>query len=65
MQAEPDVDVELVDGPRAVTGRIAEGEDRERLWVRWRELDDKLDAYAALRPTDTAVVILERRPPAH
>ena len=59
LQAHSDVEVDLVDGPRQVTGRAASGEERERLWARWRELDEKLDAYAALRPTETAVVILE------
>jgi hypothetical protein len=39
-------------------GRAA-GDERERLWARWRELDDDLDAYAARRPTETAVVVLE------
>jgi len=63
VQARPDVQVELPDGPRRVTGRAADGEERERLWARWRELDDKLDGYAALRPTETAVVILEPNPP--
>jgi len=61
LQADPDVEVDLVDGPRAVTCRVAVGEDRERLWVRRRELDDKIDAYAGLCPTDTAVAILEPR----
>ena len=43
----------------AVTGRRADGEERDRLWERWRELDDGLDGYAARRPTETAVVVLE------
>lgn len=59
LQAHPDGTVDLVDGPRKVTGRRATGDDRERLWARWQELDDKLDAYASLRPTETTVVILE------
>jgi hypothetical protein len=33
-----------------------------RLWQRWREIDVKLDAWAARRGHETAVVILE--PPA-
>ena len=61
LQAHPDVEVELVDGPRLVTGRAAEGEERARLWARWEEIDKNLDAYAALRPTETAVVVLEPR----
>lgn len=59
LQAHPDVGVELRDGPRRVTGRAAEGEERERLWARWGEIDKNLDGYAARRSTQTAVVILE------
>ena len=61
LQAHPDVQVNLVDGSRLVTGRAAQGEERERLWTRWREIDKNLDGYAALRSTETAVVILEPR----
>ncbi len=59
LQARPDGVVELVDGTRKVTARRASGDERQRLWARWQELDDKLDAYASLRPSETAVVILE------
>lgn len=62
LQAHPDVRVDLADGPCLVTGRAARGEERERLWSRWREIDKNLDAYAARRSTETAVVILEPRP---
>jgi len=61
LQAHPDVHVDLTDGARLVTGRAARGEERDRLWSRWREIDKHLDAYAARRPTETAVVILEPR----
>lgn len=61
LQAHPDVTVELVDGPRQVTGRAAQGEERERLWARWQQIDKNLDAYAALRSRPTAVVVLEPR----
>jgi deazaflavin-dependent oxidoreductase (nitroreductase family) len=61
LQARPDARVDLAGGRRLVTGRAAHGEERARLWDRWRELDAKLDAYAALRPAETAVVILEPR----
>ena len=44
---------------RLVTGRVAHGEERGRLWSRWAEVDENLDAYAARRATETAVVILE------
>ena len=61
LQAHPDAEVELVDGRRPVTGRAATGPERERLWARWQEIDENLDAYAARRPTETAVVVLEPR----
>jgi F420H(2)-dependent quinone reductase len=61
LQARPDAVVELVDGPRAVHGRAAAGEERERLWARWAHYDQGLDDYAALRSRQTAVVIFEPR----
>jgi len=61
LQAHPDVRVELRDGPRLVTGRAAQGEERDRLWARWQEIDKNLDDYAARRPRETAVVIFEPR----
>ena len=62
LQAHPEVTVELVDGHRRVRGRAAAGEERSRLWDRWREIDENLDEFAALRPGETAVVILEPSP---
>ena len=62
VQAHPEISVDLVDGRRSVRGRAAEGEERSRLWARWREIDANLDAYAALRSGETAVVILEPWP---
>jgi len=62
LQAHPDASVDLVDGPRLVRARAAKGDERSRLWGSWREIDAKLDAYAALRSSETAVVILESRP---
>jgi deazaflavin-dependent oxidoreductase (nitroreductase family) len=61
LQAHPDITVDLVDGPRDVTGRAAQGAERERLWERWRQVAWKLDAYAARRSRETAVVVLEPR----
>lgn len=61
LQAHPDITVNLGDGPRQVTGREARDEERERLWARWRQLDRNLDAYAARRSMQTAVVVLEPR----
>jgi len=63
LQAQPDVTVVLKDGPRSVRGRAAVGEERERLWARWREMGNaKIDGYATLRASETAVVVLEPRP---
>ena len=59
LKAHPDVTVDLVDGPRHVTGRQAQGEERERLWDRWRQIDKNLDAYAGRRSMQTAVVVFE------
>jgi adenylate cyclase len=62
LQADPQAVVELAGGDRReVRGRRALGEERERLWQRWRELDKNLDSYAARRPQETAVVVFEPR----
>lgn len=63
LQANPNARVVLKDGSRPVRGRAAEGEERARLWARWRKYDsDDLDAYATRRSGETAVVVLEPRP---
>ena len=62
LQAHPAASVDLPDGRRSISGRAAEGEERSRLWDRWREIDTNLDGYAALRSAETAVVILEPSP---
>ncbi|MER7335292.1 MULTISPECIES: nitroreductase/quinone reductase family protein [unclassified Micromonospora] len=62
MQAHPDATVDLVDGPRPVRGHAATGDERSRLWARWREIDKNLDGYAARRSSETAVVVLVPRP---
>jgi F420H(2)-dependent quinone reductase len=64
LQDHPEATVELAGGiRREVLGRAAAGEDRERLWQCFRELDQKvdLDAFAARRPRETAVIVLEPR----
>jgi len=66
--AHPEGTIELKDDQRAVRGRAAEGAERDRLWARWREFSDSaegLDAYAALRSSRTAVVVLEPTGSAH
>jgi F420H(2)-dependent quinone reductase len=62
LQANPEAVVELAGGiRREVLGRAAVGEERERLWRYWSDLDKHLDDYAARRPQGTAVVVLEPR----
>ncbi|MEQ6903099.1 nitroreductase/quinone reductase family protein [Nocardioides sp. YIM 152588] len=59
LQAEPRAAVRLADGTtRRVRAHAAEGEERERLWQRWRGVEPRLDDYAALRSTPTDVVVL-------
>jgi deazaflavin-dependent oxidoreductase (nitroreductase family) len=61
LQAHPDAVVQTRSGAHEVRARRALHEERERLWSRWAEIDKDLDDYAARRPTETAVVILEPR----
>ena len=61
LQAQPNTTVELKDGLRAVRGRAAEGEERDRLWARWGEFSPDYDVWAAMRTGETAVVVLEPR----
>jgi len=63
LQTHPDATVDLVDGRRRVRGHAATRDERSRLWARWREIDPNLDGYAARRPSETAVVVLEPVPP--
>ena len=64
LQARPEARVDLKDGPRTVRARAAEGEERARMWARMRDFagGEDLDAYAALRSSETAVVVLEPAP---
>ncbi len=62
LQTNPQATVDIHDGNRRVRGRAAEGQERERLWARWCEIDENLDAYAGLRSGETAIVILEPSP---
>jgi F420H(2)-dependent quinone reductase len=60
--AHPEAEAVLASGPLRATGHAAEGAERDRLWARWREIDPKLDAFAARRSTQTAVVVLRPLP---
>jgi deazaflavin-dependent oxidoreductase (nitroreductase family) len=62
LQAQPDASIDLPDGPRAVRARVADTQERSRLWARldggpWGDID----AFAARRSRETPVVILEPR----
>ncbi|WP_144122612.1 nitroreductase/quinone reductase family protein [Catellatospora sichuanensis] len=59
--ADPQATAELNGEVRHVTARAAVGDERRRLWDRWRTIDTNLDEYAARRPGETAVVVLETR----
>ncbi|MFD1575415.1 nitroreductase/quinone reductase family protein [Agromyces cerinus subsp. nitratus] len=61
LQAQPDAVVVVRDGLRLVHARAAHGDERSRLWSKWREIDAGLDDLAALRSSETAVVVLEPR----
>lgn len=61
LQTHPDTTVDVVGGSRPVRGRAASGDERARLWAKWREMGDDVDAYARLRSRETAVVVLEPR----
>ena len=64
LQASPNATIDLPDGTRAVRARAASGEERDRLWANVREYPGwapDIDASASLRPTPTAVVVLEPR----
>ena len=61
LRAHPDVTVDLPGGPRAVHGRAANPDERPRLWALWAAYDKDLDAFAARRSRETAVVILSPR----
>jgi deazaflavin-dependent oxidoreductase (nitroreductase family) len=63
LQAHPDVTVDLPSGPRSVRARAANQDERPRLWAKWAEYDgEDLDAFAARRSRETAVVIFSPRP---
>ena len=62
LEANPDATVRLANQrPRAVRARAATGDERDRLWGRWAEIDTDLDAYASSRSATTPVVVLEPR----
>ena len=64
LEADPDAVIRLKGQPeRAVRAREVEGEERDRLWRRWAEVDKNLDGFAARRSVTTPVVVFEPRGP--
>jgi deazaflavin-dependent oxidoreductase (nitroreductase family) len=62
LQADPTATATLAKGQtKEVTAHAAAGDERDRLWARWRAVQPQLDEYAALRSTPTAVVVLAPR----
>jgi F420H(2)-dependent quinone reductase len=59
LQDHPATTVQTRDGVRTMRAHRAQGTERDRLWSRWATVDRNLDAYAARRPGETAVVIFE------
>jgi deazaflavin-dependent oxidoreductase (nitroreductase family) len=62
LEAHPDAVIRLARrDPRPVSARRAVGDERDRLWRQWIEIEPQLDAYADGRSTGTPVVVLEPR----
>jgi F420H(2)-dependent quinone reductase len=66
LQAQPDATVLLPTGARFVRARTARGEERDRLWAAFGDYPgwgENVEALARRRSRNTAVVVLEPRPP--
>jgi deazaflavin-dependent oxidoreductase (nitroreductase family) len=60
LRTNPEATVVVKGGqPQRIRARAAEGEERDRLWARWQQIDKDLDGWAAQRSTATAVVVLQ------
>ncbi len=59
LEAHPDALVRLAgENPRPVHAIRARGQERDRLWQRWAEVQPALDAFAGMRATETPVIVL-------
>lgn len=62
LQANPDASVRLADGEvRLVRAREAVGEERDRLWQRWVDVEPTEAHFAEKRTTPTPVVVFSPR----
>lgn len=59
LQANPNARFVLPDCSRLVTGRLADGDERRRMWSLWKDLEGNIAAHARFRSTPTDVVVLE------
>jgi deazaflavin-dependent oxidoreductase (nitroreductase family) len=59
LQDHPNTTIELSNGSRGVHARAAQGDERFRLWAMFDQMGSDLDALAARRSSETAVVIFE------
>jgi deazaflavin-dependent oxidoreductase (nitroreductase family) len=60
LQTNPEATIAVKGGePQRIRARAALGEERDRLWARWQEIDEDLDGWAAQRSTKAAVVVLQ------
>ena len=59
--AHPDADIQIRGERRAVRARVAEGEERERLWGAMNEEYEGFDDYARRTSRDIRVFVLEKR----
>jgi deazaflavin-dependent oxidoreductase (nitroreductase family) len=62
LDAHPDAVIVVKGHPeRPVRARRAEGEERDRLWRLWAEVDEGLTALADSRSAETPVIVFEPR----
>jgi deazaflavin-dependent oxidoreductase (nitroreductase family) len=62
LEAHPDAVIRLKgQSERPVRARRVEGDDRDRLWRLWADIDEGLDAYAGSRSADTPVIVFDPR----
>jgi len=59
LQSDPQCVVNTGEGPRRMRAHAAVGDERDRLWRRWQEIDEGLDSFAARRSRETAIVVFE------
>ena len=59
LQSQPDVTVEAAGRSGRFRAHAADQAERPRLWARWAHYDNDLEAYAARRTRETAVVVFE------